>query len=192
MNQAHPFARVIMAGATLNKKADKSRGFMYDNGSPPNIVAKVAGDAISIEVLGNGRVKYQGCMMTEEEYGRCHKEEHMGRTGSGTTCSGSSRKWLMSIMEKKKKEHRGRPRKRNQGTPEKVRGMLFENMERLNKIAEASPDELEKVRQALHGIAQGSAQWMKLTELIDVQKELKEIRKELLALRQAQGMKKVA
>ena len=95
-------------------------------------------------------------------------------------------------METKKKSHRGRPRKRNQGTPEKVRGMLYENMERLNKIAEANPEDIEKVKQALHGLAQGSAQWMKLTELIDVQKELREIRKELLAFRQAQGLKKVA
>ena len=51
MAESHSFARSIIAGPSLSRKADKGRGIMYDNGSNINMVAKVTTDAITIEVL---------------------------------------------------------------------------------------------------------------------------------------------
>ena len=99
---------------------------------------------------------------------------------------------MVGTLETKKKEHRGRPRKRRQGTPEEIRGMLFETMLRLIKIAEEKTDDLDTQKNVLYSIAQAAGQWIKLVEIIDVQKDLKTIKQELLELRQAQGLKKVA
>jgi|GEM_PF-6328408 len=51
MADSHSFARNIIAGPSLTSKADKGREIMYDNGSSINLVAKVVGDSITIEVL---------------------------------------------------------------------------------------------------------------------------------------------
>ena len=49
--ESHSFARNIITGPSLTRKADKGRSILYDNGSNINIVAKVTPSAITVEVL---------------------------------------------------------------------------------------------------------------------------------------------
>ena len=51
-----------------------------------------------------------------------------------------------------------RPRKRDQGTLEKVRGMLFEAMSRHANIAETHPDDLDVQKMTGHALSQLAGQ----------------------------------